>query len=219
MIASNNVIVPKTPARKGRWGWKGAMSWDLMRQDAQDLKLLLKKRRSRFLDDMLKMVSFYSYFRELLQDRRIRGYLMENHPETLKKVERTLGYLQQQALGSQLGEISMWTIAKARKDLQTLIAKARSEHPQIIGHNGQPRVVVIAANKWDLILRRYPEVEQLARSVKKPPSPAPGKSRPGVKRPVSAAKRDGTVRHVGVQTAAKAAAPAKARAVPVRRRA
>lgn len=218
MIASSRVLDPDPPARKGRWGWKGDMSWDLMRRDAQELKALLKRRRTRFLDDVLRMVSFYTYFRELLQDKRIRGYLMENHPETLKNIERALGYLRQKAQGSQLDPIPMWTIARAKKDLPGLIAKARSEQPQVVGHNGQPRVVIVAANRWDLILRRYPDVAQLAIPTRKPStaSAASVRSRPAAKPSVPAVKRNATAGRVGDRSAA---VPATVRALPVRRRA
>jgi hypothetical protein len=221
MIASSRVSAPEPPAQKGRWGWKGAMSWDLMRRDALELKVLLQGRRTRFLDEMLRMVCFYTYFGALLQDKEIRGYLMENHPETLKKIEHTLGYLRQHAQGSQLDPIPMWTIAKAAKDLPGLIAKARSEQPQVVGHNGQPRVVVVAANRWDLILRRYPDVAQLAQPMRKfsPATTQSVRSRSAAKPSIPAVKRKAKTRRVRDQIADGAAVPARGRALPLRRRA
>ena len=59
---------------------------------------------------------------------------------------------------------------RGKKDLETLISEARNNEPQVIGVYRTSLVTVISASRWKAILRRYPDVEQLARpSLKLPP--------------------------------------------------
>lgn len=165
----------KTPQEAARF--KGFRSWSILKRDAEALKGLLESRRPRFLPGMLKLLSFFTYFRPLLQDQRVMAYLVANHGETLKKLETTLAYLQRQADAGEWKTIDMWTVAEARKQLETLISEARHNEPQVIGVYKTSLVTIVSSSRWKAIVRRYPDVEQLARpSLKLPPMPAVRKS-------------------------------------------
>ncbi|MGH9571532.1 MAG: hypothetical protein ACRD4F_17955 [Candidatus Angelobacter sp.] len=155
LLAGNKAVT----RRKRAPGFRGESSWKVIARKSEDLLQALGHRRSRFLDDMLRLVSFMTYFRKILQDQQIRNYLMEHHRETLKKIESTLGYLQRQSEAAESEAISMWTVAQAKKQLQTLISNVRNEGPQVIGHGKRPLVVVISARAWKSVLRHHPELK------------------------------------------------------------
>lgn len=161
MMPSNKARLDRTP-KKWDSGWRGQPSWERLRDDSDALSKELKDNRTPFLPGMLKLCSYATFLVSILQEREVRNYLMANHQQTFKALEVTLGLLQEQAKWAESQEISMWSIAAARKQLQVLVARARSTEPQVIGRFKTPLVVVISARRWKAILKRFPQAERVA---------------------------------------------------------
>jgi prevent-host-death family protein len=136
--------------------------WEQVKSDCEALIKELDGQCQKFLPGMVKLFSYVTYFRSILQNEKVRGYLMTKHHQLLKNVELTLRDLaeQEKSAGSQV--VPLWTVAKARKKLQDLVTLARTTEPQVIGHNKKPLVIVISARRWKAILRRFPQAEELA---------------------------------------------------------
>jgi prevent-host-death family protein len=47
-----------------------------------------------------------------------------------------------------------WTVAEAKAKLSKVIARAKSDGPQMITRNGQRAVVVVAADEWERKTKR-----------------------------------------------------------------
>lgn len=163
MISSINAQVHASlPPQKRTDGWKGQPSWEQVKSDCEGLINELDRRGPKFLPKMIKLFSYVTYFRSILQNQKVRGYLMAKHHGLLKNVELTLRELKEQEESAESQVIPLWTVAKARKKLQDLVTLARTTEPQVIGFNKKPLVVVIAARRWKAILRRFPQAEELA---------------------------------------------------------
>lgn len=163
MISSNNSRVSaNSPPSIHITSWNENSSWEQVNSDCQALISDLERQGARFLPGMIKLFSYVTYFRSILQDQKVKGYLMAKHPELLKNVELTLRQLEQQEESAESQTVPLWTIAKARKELRALITLARTNEPQVIGFNKKPLVVMVAAKRWKLILKHFPQAERLA---------------------------------------------------------
>jgi prevent-host-death family protein len=160
MTASGKHVAARAGNKRLRNGSRRMVPWQRMAPASESLRKGLESRGSRFLHGMLKLQSLTTYLGIILKDEPIRSYLMEKHPETLKRLENTLGYVQEQASNAESKIIPMWTVAQARKEIEELVSRARNEEPQVIGVGNRPIVVVVSARRWKAILLHHPEVQE-----------------------------------------------------------
>ena len=163
MMSSNSSRANASlPSHKHTEGWKGQPLWEQVKSDCEALIKELDRRGPTFLPGMIKLFSYVTYFRSILQDQKVRTYLMLKHHDLLKNVELTLRQLEEQEKSAASQVTPLWTVAKAQKKLQALVTLARTTEPQVIGGNKKPLVVVIAAKRWKAIVRQFPQAEELA---------------------------------------------------------
>lgn len=162
MSSNNSSIQASLPSQIDTERWKEQPCWEQVKSDCEALIKELDGRSPKFLPRMIKLFSYVTYLRSILQNQKVRGYLMAKHHELLKNVELTLRELKDQDDSAESQAVPQWTVAKARKDLQALVTLARTTEPQVIGFNKKPLVVVISARRWKAIVRRFPQAEELA---------------------------------------------------------
>lgn len=162
MLSNKSSRLAGRPPQKPTGGSRGESFLERAKCDCEALMKQLNRRGPKFLPGMIKLFSYATYFRSLLQDQKVRDYLMAQHHELLKNLELTLGQLEEQEKSAESQVGPMWTVVKARKQLQSLVTLARTTEPQVISFNKKPLVVVIAARRWKAIVKYFPQAERLA---------------------------------------------------------
>jgi hypothetical protein len=150
------------PSQKHTEGWNGQPLWEQVKSDCEALIKELDRRGPTFLPGMIKLFAYVTYFRSILQEQKVRSYLMLKHHDLLKNVELTLRQLEEQEKSAEPQIPPLWTVSKAQKKLQALLTLARTTEPQVIGGNKKALAVVIAAKRWKVIVRQFPQAEELA---------------------------------------------------------
>jgi hypothetical protein len=117
-------------------------------------------RQRPLLDDLLYLQTYITYIDKLLVNARIRRYLVKNHNVTLSKIEKLIASVKLSAVDLEEGSMTVWSLARAQKDLSELIKQAQTNGPQHIKKRHEPCVIVISTRRWNAMLRRYPELEE-----------------------------------------------------------
>jgi hypothetical protein len=117
-------------------------------------------RRRPLLDDLLYLQTYIAYLDKLLVNARIHRYLVKNHHVTLSKIEKLIGSVKLATVDFEEDSMTVWSLARAQKDLAELIKQAQICGPQHIRKRHEPCVIVISTRRWNAMLRRYPELEE-----------------------------------------------------------
>ncbi|OAI57283.1 hypothetical protein AYO50_01780 [Acidobacteria bacterium SCGC AG-212-P17] len=117
-------------------------------------------RRRPLLDDLLYLQTYITYIDKLLANTRIRRYLVKNHNVTLSHIEKLIAGLRLATVDLEEDSMTVWSLARAQKDLAELIKQAQTNGPQHIKKRHEPCVIVISTRRWNAMLRRFPELEE-----------------------------------------------------------
>jgi hypothetical protein len=77
----------------------------------------------------------------------------------LNKIEKLIAGVKLSTVDLEEGSMTVWSLARAQKDLAKLIKQAQTNGPQHIKKRHEPCVIVISTRRWNAMLRRYPELE------------------------------------------------------------
>jgi hypothetical protein len=126
--------------------------WKTLRQHSQRLRKQLGKEAGVILEESLRFTTLFCYLKSLVKAPFVRKYLSKHDPDSLHNLQSLAATLHQ-LTADQGGAMNdaLWTLAKAKADLQQLMRAAVKEGPQAICIGGIPSVMVVSIRTWNAL--------------------------------------------------------------------
>jgi Phd_YefM. len=128
--------------------------------ESADLQQQLSRRPRSLINDLLDLTTGVAYIERLLENTRIKRYLAKHHGAVLDRIEKLLAEVDSSRADPEEDMIMIWSVSRAKKDLDELIRRSRIDGPQMIKRVRWPVVVIVSIRRWRAMLRRYPELQE-----------------------------------------------------------
>jgi prevent-host-death family protein len=125
----------------------GLLHWIWKSRKHQRITLSVKAYGETALDCVLILC----YLQAILRNPLATSYLLRNHSKTLQDLKRIVEDGRKPPSNETEANTmkkQMWTIPRARNDMQELIRRTKQIGPQVITRSGKPTAVVVSLSQW-----------------------------------------------------------------------